>query len=239
MGLVGTLGVVEAEVITETDPGISAILICFQIHLLIFYCPPQPLDEQVVIIASFPIHADFHSVLLQQPGEGFTGKLGALVGVEYLGFALPERLFQSLDAEAGVQCVGKPPGKHVPAVPVDNGYQVQKSPCHGDVGDVCCPDLVWPCYSHATEQVGVDFMTWRRLTRPGTPVYGLDTHHAHESPDTFPVDAAVLTLQAGGYLACSVEWCGQVLTVNQLHKSEILLGDSFGLVVQAGAADIQ
>jgi hypothetical protein len=29
------------------------------------------------------------------------------------------------------------------------------------------------------------------------------------------------------------------LTVNQLHKSEILLGDSFRLVVQARAADIQ
>jgi hypothetical protein len=36
-GLVGTLGVIESEVVTKTDPGISAILICFQIHLLILY----------------------------------------------------------------------------------------------------------------------------------------------------------------------------------------------------------
>ena len=40
-------------------------------------------------------------MLLQEPGEGLTGELAALVVVEYLGFALPERLFQSLDAEAG------------------------------------------------------------------------------------------------------------------------------------------
>ena len=37
------------------------------------------LDKQVVIIAPFPIHADFDSVLLQEPSEGLTGELGALV----------------------------------------------------------------------------------------------------------------------------------------------------------------
>ena len=37
MGLVGTLGVVKAEVVAKANPGFSAILIGFQIHLLIFY----------------------------------------------------------------------------------------------------------------------------------------------------------------------------------------------------------
>ncbi len=59
------------------------------------------------------------------------------------------------------------------------------------------------------------------------------------SPDTFPVNAVVLTLQPRDYLACPVERRNQVLTVNQLHKNEILLKDSYRLVVQAGAADIQ
>ena len=36
-----------------------------------------------------------------------------------------------------------------------------------------------------------------------------------------------------------VEWRGQVLTVDQLHKSKILLRDSYRLVVQAGTADIK
>ena len=31
-----------------------------------------------------------------------------------------------------------------------HGYQVQESPCHGDVGDVCRPYLVRPRYLHAT-----------------------------------------------------------------------------------------
>ena len=82
-------------------------------------------------------------------------------------------------------------------------------------------------------------MTRCRLAGPGAPVDGLEPHHAHQSPDTFPVDPAALTLQPGSYLACPVERRGQVLTVNQFHKSQILLRDSLRLVVQAGAADIQ
>ena len=55
----------------------------------------------------------------------------------------------------------------------------------------------------------------------------------------FPVDPLAPTFQTGGYPACPIEWRSQVLTVDQLHKSDVLLGDSFRLVVQAGAADIQ
>jgi len=79
MGLVGTLGVIESEVVTETDFGISPILICLQIYLLVFYCLPQPLDKQVVIIASFPIHADFDPVLFQEPDVIHFNKKNAVI----------------------------------------------------------------------------------------------------------------------------------------------------------------
>ena len=99
------LGVVESEVLAETDPGFPAILIGLQIDLFILHRPPQPLDEQVVTVTPFPIHADFDSMLLQQPGERLPGKLAALVGVEDVRPALPERLFQGLNAETSVQGV--------------------------------------------------------------------------------------------------------------------------------------
>ena len=82
-------------------------------------------------------------------------------------------------------------------------------------------------------------MTRRRLTGSGMPIDGIETHYAHQSSDMFPVDSLALTLQPRGYLACPVEWCGQVLTINQLHKSQILLRDPNWLVIQAGAADVQ
>jgi len=102
---VRALGVVESEVLTETDPGFPAILIRLQIDLFILHRPPQPLDEQVVGVAPLAVHANLDSMLLQQPGERLRGELAALVGVEGLGPALPERLFESLDAETGVQGV--------------------------------------------------------------------------------------------------------------------------------------
>ena len=82
-------------------------------------------------------------------------------------------------------------------------------------------------------------MTLRRLTGTGTAVDGLEPHYPHQPPDAFPVDLVALTFQPRGYLACSVERRNQVLTVDQLHKSESLLGDSNWLVVQARAADTQ
>jgi len=82
-------------------------------------------------------------------------------------------------------------------------------------------------------------MTCCRLAGPGTPVDGFESHHAHQPPDTFPVYPLSLTLQPRGYLACPVKRRNQILTANQLHNSEILPINSYWLVVQAGAADIQ
>ena len=101
----GALSVIESKIAAEFYPGISAILICFQIHFFVFHCSPQPLDKQVVIITSLPIHADPDSVLFQYPGESPTSELTALVGIEYLRFALLESFLQSLDAEISVQGV--------------------------------------------------------------------------------------------------------------------------------------
>ena len=82
----------------------------------------------------------------------------------------------------------------MPAIPIYYGYQVQESPRHGNVSDVCRPHLVWPCYLHAGEQVRVNLMARCRLAGPGATVDGPEPHYPHESADTFPVDAIVLAL---------------------------------------------
>ncbi len=94
--LMRSLSVVEPEVIAETDPRLSSIPVSLKIHFFVPYRPPQPLDEQVVIVASFPIHADSGTMLFQESGKGLTGELSTLVGVEYIGSALLESFFQSL-----------------------------------------------------------------------------------------------------------------------------------------------
>ena len=77
------------------------------------------------------------------------------------------------------------------------------------------------------------------LARPGKPVDGLETHHPHEATNTLPVHLLPLALQPGSHLAHSVERCGQILAVNQLHQDQILLRDSFRLVVETRPADAQ
>ena len=101
----GPFIVVEVEVLAKAASGLSAVLIGFQIYLFVLHRPPQPLDEQIVVVASFTIHADSDPMLLQEPRESFSGKLGAPVGVEYLWLPLPERVFEGLDAETGIEGV--------------------------------------------------------------------------------------------------------------------------------------
>jgi len=62
---VGTFGVIKTEVVTDTNSGISSILIRFNIHLLIFHCTPQLLYEQVVAIPPFSEAFDITSVTLR------------------------------------------------------------------------------------------------------------------------------------------------------------------------------
>jgi hypothetical protein len=73
------LGVVESEVLPDPNPGVQSILVCLQIHLLVFHCAPQPLNEDVVPIPPLFVHADLDSMLLEHLGEDFAGKLASLV----------------------------------------------------------------------------------------------------------------------------------------------------------------
>jgi len=82
-------------------------------------------------------------------------------------------------------------------------------------------------------------MTRCRLAGPGATVDGLEPHCPHQAPDTFPVDPVAPLRQPRSYPACPIKWRGQVLTIDQLHKGQVLLTDSDRLVVQAGTTNTQ
>jgi len=73
----------------------------------------------------------------------------------------------------------------------------------------------------------------------GNRFTGLQPHQMHRPAYPFVVSKMSLALKIDHHLAGPVEWRHQVLSVNQLHKIELLLGDSFWLVVPPGAADSQ
>ena len=91
--------VVEAEVAFDARPSFPHRCVIFQVHLLIFERPPQPLDENVVHTASTPIHTDRDFSGLQLAGEFLAGELRALIAVKDLRPSPPQSALQRLDAE--------------------------------------------------------------------------------------------------------------------------------------------
>jgi len=81
-GLVATSAVVELEVVAESFPGLGAVLICFEVDLLIFDTAPKPFDEYVIHPRAPAVHADSNAVVVEHAGKCHAGELGALVGVE-------------------------------------------------------------------------------------------------------------------------------------------------------------
>src|SRR3979409_2240316 len=92
------------------DTGISV-----EMDLLVFKAAPQPLDENVVHVATLAVHADGDPVALQGAGEIVTGELAALVGIENLRPAVPrERFLEGLHTKLRPGGFGRPPGEHGP-----------------------------------------------------------------------------------------------------------------------------
>ena len=213
----GSLVVVEPEVVAQFPAGLCGVGVGFQVHLLILHGAPQPLHEDVVGVPALPVHADLHPVFLQHLSELQAGELTPLVGVEDLRLALPQRLLQGVDAEVGLQGVGQSPGHHVPAVPVHDGHQVEESPGHGQVGDVGGPRLVGPGNSDLFQQIGIDPVLRRRPAGAGTPVDGPQPHDAHQSLHPLPAHPPALPGQPDLHAPRPVEGCIQVLSVHGLH----------------------
>ena len=70
-------GVIEAiDVSASRGPCLWNADVGSQGYLLVFDCPPQALDKDIVPLGAFPNHADPDLVLHQKTGEGAEGELG-------------------------------------------------------------------------------------------------------------------------------------------------------------------
>jgi hypothetical protein len=129
-----TFLIIKAKPGADTGLGLSDAGIGVEIDLLVFEAAPQSLDEDVVHEAALAIHADRDPVTLQDAGEIVAGELAALIGVEDLGPAVPEkRVLESLDTEIRTERVRQPPRQHGTAHPVHDCQQVKEALGHRDV----------------------------------------------------------------------------------------------------------
>ncbi len=152
--------VIESDPFCDAGTSLLDVLVCSQIDLFVLQTSPQAFDENVVQEAALAVHADCHLSVLKDFGEVIAGELRTLIGVEYLGLAVHKGIFQCFRTEACFHRVREPPGQYEPAVPIDDGDQVQKTLSHWDVGYVCRPDLVRVVDRNAAQQVRVDLIFW-------------------------------------------------------------------------------
>jgi hypothetical protein len=82
--LVRTLAVVKGDPRTDPGMGLAAISVTLQVDVLVLKRALQPLDKHVVHPVPASVHRDAHAGCPQHAGEGCTGELAALVGVEVL-----------------------------------------------------------------------------------------------------------------------------------------------------------
>src|SRR6202167_3810566 len=122
-GLV-TQCLVQALVVVEAQPAADATArlrdrgVSLDVDFLVLQAAPQPLDENVVEVTAFAIHADADTAGRQHAGERGTGELHALIRVENFGRTMPiQRLLQGLDTEPGVHASRQTPGENPAAEP--------------------------------------------------------------------------------------------------------------------------
>src|SRR3954447_3700669 len=132
-----TAAIVKVEIPTNRASRLTNGFVGSQIDFLVFDAFPQPLDEHVVSPGSFAIHADGDAVVGEDAGEGRTGELRALVGVEDVGPAVTrESILQRLDAECGLYRDRRPPRLHPAGRPIEHDSEVNETALHGDICDV-------------------------------------------------------------------------------------------------------
>jgi hypothetical protein len=116
--------VVKVQPISNARLGCGDRRIGVQVDVLIFQASPKPLDEDVVPAPALAVHADLDGVGFQHAGEVGAGELTALIGVENLRLTeSPQRLFQGLDTEVGMQRVRTPPGQNRSRMPIHDRHQ--------------------------------------------------------------------------------------------------------------------
>ena len=75
-----------------------------RIDCLLLQGPPERFDEDIVQIATAPIHRDFDISLRQRRDPAGAGVLAALIRIHDLGLAIfGESLLQRLNAKASIQ----------------------------------------------------------------------------------------------------------------------------------------
>jgi len=221
---VRTLAVIKGEVLGQADYQFAHRGIALQIHVLMLDAAPEPLDEDVVERAPPSIHADGDTLAFQHAGEGFAGKLRALIAVEDFRLAVAvQGLLQAIDAESRLHAVADPPAEHPARVPVDDRHQVGETMRQPDVGYVRTPDLIGSDHRNTAQQIGINLVLGVRAAGVWPRCHAGQPHLPHQALYPFTIDGVARPLEKYHHFAAAIEWVPGVFLVDHATVQQIAL----------------
>ena len=140
-----------------------------------------------------------------------------MVGVEDFRHAMrSDRAGHGPYAEAGIERIRQFPSEDCPAVPVENGTQVEEAALDRDICDVARPDLVGPVNRQVPQQVREDRMGGMTTGEIRFPVNRFQPHLSHQPPHPLAIHRIALSAQPAGHLPRTKDRKHQIRLVNQL-----------------------
>ena len=210
--------VVEVHPAPDAFTGLGYVVVGGEVDFFVLEATPEPFDEHVVDPAAFAVHTDLYACVFEHLREILAGELATLVGVEDFGRAVFAQSFvQGRYAKIRIERVGQSPTQHFSAVPVHDGHEVDEAFAHGDVGDVCAPNLVGALDAQPTQEVGVYLVRMMGATRIGLWIQGVHAHAAHEALHTFTVDEMASVGQFIANATTAVEGQAQMNFIHRPH----------------------
>lgn len=189
-------GIVEAQVSADRPARFADASVGVQVDFLVLHRAPQPLDHDIVAPGAAAVHADGNLFSHQNTGEGLAGELAALVRIENLRFAIARQSFlERFHAKVGLQRDRDPVAEDLAAEPVNDSDKIDEALGHGDVADVCRPDLIRLHNRQFAQKIGVDLVPWRRLGGAGAAIDRLDRHLLHQARDMAAANLDALLAQ--------------------------------------------
>ena len=128
---------------------------------------------------------------------------------------------QSSETGCAIQGVGKPPGEHMAAVPVEDSDLVHETSQQRHIGDVCAPELVDMPNREIAQEIGIDLMAFIWCAALFLGIDRLNTHLRHQEWQPLAIYGVPLSSQIGGHLGPAIEGRGQILLVNKAHQMQI------------------
>src|SRR6266516_606090 len=236
--LMYTILILDLKILVQPFFRISYRLIIFDIHLVVLYTPPEPLNKNIVQCSSSSIPTDTHISSLQPVDKLVTGKLRSLVIVENLWLRGLKCLVKCLQTKGCLQSAGGLPGQDIATEPVDNRDQIEKTSSQADIRDICAPNLIVSLNGQPAQQIRIPHDLLSRLAQPWFGIHRHQTHLPQQSGHTLVIDLLALRAQPGGHLLDAIKRCSGILFIQKAHQEQILLTHRHRLVIIAGTGQI-